>query len=377
MSPGRFRSLGLAGLVAVQVMLAAPARPGAQPTPNNAPPADMRAFINNAGRDINQFWAKKLLNYRPPADVVMVQVPARTECGVMEQPNASYCAASHKIFWDASLFATQYRLGDFAPVFILAHEWGHLVQRELGLLDSSAGLLPIQLELQADCLAGWYANDAAQRKMLDPGDDDEAVLSLRRAGDNLDSPWFDTRAHGSPGLRIDAFTYGFEGRGCTTDAFWAFLRQRGVDPSRVPQTPAPTSGRLEQNLPKSIGRFGKFVMMDLVRRQLPGATDVLNARYRVVNEQGPLIEVIVAAYASADAARQRVEAELQVLRSQGAQEISRAALVEKDNPANQAGVQVVVRTSQLEYIVWSNRQLLGVVAGPYNVAKELYLALPF
>ena len=169
--------------------------------------------------------------------------------------------------------------------------WGHLVQRQLGLLDTASGLLPIQQELQADCLAGWYAHDAAQRKILDPGDDDEAVLSLRRAGDKLDSPWFDAEAHGSSGLRIDVFTYGFEGRTCTTDAFWAFLRQRGVDSSRAPQVPTPGAGCLEQLLPRSIGRLGRFEMVDVARVQVGGATDALKARYRTLNSKGPHVEV--------------------------------------------------------------------------------------
>ena len=362
-------------LAAVLILPAGPDRSGAQTTPSLLPP-NLIAFINGASRDIDRFWAARLQNYRPPADVVMVQAPAMTDCGALDQPNAFYCPGTHKIYWDVTFFASQYRLGDFAPVFILAHEWGHLVQRQLGLLDTASGLLPIQQELQADCLAGWYAHDAAQRKILDPGDDDEAVLSLRRAGDKLDSPWFDAEAHGSSGLRIDAFTYGFEGRTCTTDAFWAFLRQRGVDSSRAPQVPTPGAGRLEQLLPRSIGRLGRFEMVDVARVQVGGATDALKARYRTLNSKGPHVEVAVMAFPTADRARSQLDAEVRALIAAGLHEVRRTRLMDKQRPSVEIGVGVVFQ-GELEYIVWSHQQVVGIVEGPFNVAFEFYTALPF
>lgn len=362
-------------VVVVLALLLRPDRPQAQARFVTGAP-DLATLMNNARRDIDKFWAGKLLNYRPPVDVVRIQAPAMTDCGPVSGPNAFYCPATHKIYWDTTLFATQYQLGDFAPVFILAHEWGHLVQRQLGLLDTSAGLLSIQQELQADCMAGWYAYDAAQRKVLDPGDDDEAVLSLRRAGDRLDSPWFDADAHGSPGLRIDAFTYGFEGRGCTTDAFWAFLRQRGVDPTRAPQPPAPDTGRLDQLLPAMVGRFGRFKLEDVKRVQVEGATDALLARYRAVNDPGPHLEVTVVSYPTPERARRQLEFEVKELIGKELRQIRRTSLVAKSNQSLEVGMEVVLQ-GQLDYIVRANRNVLGIVEGPHNLATEFSLALPF
>ncbi len=369
------RRLGVWRHTAVVVaMLAGLAHRGgssAQIAPSLLPP-NLLSFVDGARRDINAYWTRTLPNYRPPAEVVRFQAPAMTDCGAVQHPNAFYCPATNKIYWDVTMFASQYRLGDFAPVFILAHEWGHLVQRQLGYLDTSAGLLTIQQELQADCLAGSYAFDAAQRKVLDPGDDDEAILSLRRAGDDLDSPWFDQQAHGSAGLRIDAFTYGFEGRACTNDAFWAFLRQRGVDPARAPQSSAPNSGRLETLLPRAAGRF---LMLEVKRVQVQGAVDALKARYRSVD--GMYLEAAAVAFPSMAVARSAVDAEIKEMIAKAAlKEIRRTILVDEKDKTREVGVEIVLQ-GQLEYVVWSNRHVLGIVEGPFNVSHELYTALPF
>lgn len=349
-------------------------RPGAQ-----APPAAggnaLLSLVNAARRDIDAYWARRIQNYQPPVDVVRIQVPTVTDCGAVNSPNAFYCSSTHKIYWDTSLLSEQFQLGDFAPVFILAHEWGHLVQRQVGLMSVS-GILSIQVELQADCLAGAYAHDAAGRRMLDAGDDDEAVASLRRAGDALDSPWFDAQAHGSPGLRIDAFTYGFEGRECMADQFWAFLRQRGVDPARAQQTPAPSSGRLEQLLPAMTGRFGRFKRQDVVRLDVAGAADALRAHYVTVNGPGPNLELSVVAYASTARARSQVDFEVGDLLKQGYREVKRVRLQERNNVAAEIGMAVVLRRD-LEYVVWSNNHVVGVAAGPAAVTEEFFSGLPF
>lgn len=160
-----------------------------------------------AGDSINEFWAAAFANanldYDPPHNVGWYTPPFRWRCGKMPAGNAAYCSAEHGIAWEYNFFYSQWQeIGDFAPVTILAHEWGHLVQANLGLLSSPYA------ELQADCLAGAYASYAQAQGLLEPGDLEEAAVSLFQAGDPR-LPWFTPRTHGRPEERVIAFSIGF------------------------------------------------------------------------------------------------------------------------------------------------------------------------
>ena len=91
-------------------------------------------------------------------------------------------------------------------MFILAHEWGHLVQNGLQVtgLETSR-----EIEMNADCLAGAYARDLAQRANLTRDDIDDAVNVLVDAvpDDSAGSP----DDHGGKLDRISAFNEGFTG----------------------------------------------------------------------------------------------------------------------------------------------------------------------
>jgi predicted metalloprotease len=87
--------------------------------------------------------------------------------------------------------------GDFAQAYVLAHEVGHHIQYLEGTLDEvetakqqawgegNKNRLQVQLELQADCYAGIWANHA-QRKfnMLEDGDLEEALVAASAIGDD-------------------------------------------------------------------------------------------------------------------------------------------------------------------------------------------------
>jgi predicted metalloprotease len=178
-------------------------------------PDTMDDLIGEAGRHINSFWQEVFqaagVEYIPPREIVPYTRPIQTACGRAALNNAFYCSRSHGIYLDYNFLAEQlYTDGDFAPVTILAHEWGHLVQANLGILQSNA-FYSIEIELQADCLAGVWAYRAGEDQMLEEGDLDEAAVSLFKAGDDIDTPWFDPRAHGRPEQRIEAFSAGFDG----------------------------------------------------------------------------------------------------------------------------------------------------------------------
>jgi predicted metalloprotease len=95
--------------------------------------------------------------------------------------------------------------GDFAVAYIVAHEYGHQIQTELGVFDK--GLPTMDYELQADCYAGTWAKSASDQDRLEDGDLQEALDAALAVGD------FDTSNpghHGTPEQREEAWTAGFE-----------------------------------------------------------------------------------------------------------------------------------------------------------------------
>lgn len=105
---------------------------------------------------------------------------------------------------------TEFRKQDFALAYVVAHEWGHHLQQVLGILNRS-GLTSLQIELQADCLAGVWAFSAWSRQLLEPGDIGEAIRLARRVGDAPGTPANDPGAHGSPTQRAAWFNRGYNG----------------------------------------------------------------------------------------------------------------------------------------------------------------------
>ena len=99
--------------------------------------------------------------------------------------------------------------GDFAAAMVVGHEWGHHVQDLLGILNyrTTGQLKTIQTELQADCLAGVWANSVYYQGLLEAGDVEEAARVAYALGDDL--PWDHADAHGTPQQRAQWFMYGY------------------------------------------------------------------------------------------------------------------------------------------------------------------------
>ena len=146
--------------------------------------------------------------YRAPT-VTSLEAPVVTACGPAGPEDlAFYCRAEEAIYYaPARLEAHRRRIGDFAPIVVLAHEWGHHLQRLLGIAPAPGNTF----ELHADCLAGAYTSDAGQRGLLDPGDITEAVAMAAAAGDPLGLPQDTPGAHGINDDRITAFMRGYLG----------------------------------------------------------------------------------------------------------------------------------------------------------------------
>ena len=117
-----------------------------------------------------------------------------------------YCPRDQRVYLDTSFFEDlQNRFGGcsdsaackFSEAYVIAHEVGHHVQNELGVLPrvtqaqqaasskADANALQVRVELQADCLAGVWANHAEQKThFLDAGDVDQALQTASAIGDD-------------------------------------------------------------------------------------------------------------------------------------------------------------------------------------------------
>ncbi len=151
-----------------------------------------------------------------------------------------YCPADRKAYLDTDFFATMARQlgagGDFAAAYVIAHEVAHHVQNEVGVLgkvdaarrqssQAEANALTVRLELQADCLAGIWAQQVGG--LLEPGDIDEALNAARQVGDDTLQrragrvPQPHTFTHGTSEQRSRWFARGYEAgqvRACDTFA---------------------------------------------------------------------------------------------------------------------------------------------------------------
>jgi predicted metalloprotease len=159
---------------------------------------------------IDTFWSGTFnavsLPYASPAIVPLGQV-VDTACGPHGPGSgALYCTLDSTIYLSpVFLSEVDVNVGDYAPITILAHEWGHHVQFLTNAPDPGGNTF----ELQADCLAGVYTQNAEDRDLLEPGDITEAVTVSRDSGDPLGLPQDQPGAHGINDDRITAFMNGY------------------------------------------------------------------------------------------------------------------------------------------------------------------------
>ena len=140
----------------------------------------------------------------------------RSGCGAAQSAMGPfYCPTDQGIYLDTSFFnelSTRFKAeGDFAQDYVIAHEFGHHIQKLLGTnaqvqqaqrqaSETEGNALSVRLELQADCYAGVWA--AANRARLEPGDIQEGMTAAQAIGD-------DTLQKQSQGRVVpDSFTHG-------------------------------------------------------------------------------------------------------------------------------------------------------------------------
>jgi predicted metalloprotease len=185
-----------------------------------------------------EIFAASGRTYQPPR----LRLYARSEpgaCGLARSAMGPfYCPQDQRIYLDTSFFDDlQNRFGGcsdksacrFSEAYVIAHEVGHHVQNELGILPrvtqmqqasaskAEANALQVRVELQADCLAGVWANRAqAKHNFLDPGDVDQALQTASAIGDDRlqkEMQGFvapDSFTHGTSAQRKRWFLAGFQ-----------------------------------------------------------------------------------------------------------------------------------------------------------------------
>lgn len=179
--------------------------------------------------------------YRPTA-MVLYTGGTRSGCGSAKAAMGPfYCPLDKKVYLDTSFFKemeTKFGVkGDFAYAYVIAHEVGHHVQDELGILGKVQGRqqaagqtesnrLSVRVELMADCLAGVWAKNSNDRfNALEQGDIEEAMQAASAIGDDKlqkQSQGYavpDSFTHGSSAQRMRWFMTGYKSgqtRSCDT-----------------------------------------------------------------------------------------------------------------------------------------------------------------
>jgi predicted metalloprotease len=169
-----------------------------------ADPADdeLVQFMSDALDDVQAFWSTDAGLGSQYQDAKLVLFSGGVSTGGCGNAPSSvgpfYCPADSKAYIDLSFFEElRSRFGapgDFAQVYVLAHELGHHVQNLLGTSaqvheaeqrdPDQANEYSVRLELQADCYAGVWGNSAKDRGILEPGDVEEGLGAAAAVGDD-------------------------------------------------------------------------------------------------------------------------------------------------------------------------------------------------
>jgi predicted metalloprotease len=223
------RGMGLGGIILVVILFAVfglgggggqPQQPVGQQVGQPAPGAGAaEQFVARVLETTEQTWTEQFAasgqDYPEPT-LVLYDGYGQSGCGAAQAATGPfYCPADRRIYLDTSFFDELSQRfgapGDFAQAYVIAHEVGHHVQTVTGISDQvrrqqaqanerEANALQVRMELQADCYAGLWGRDNAER--LEPGDVEEAMRAAEAIGD-------DTLQRQAQGRVVpDSFTHG-------------------------------------------------------------------------------------------------------------------------------------------------------------------------
>ena len=186
----------------------APVETGWQRAPADRAPApgaddEMKQFVATVLAETEDTWGRLFAEnggrYGEPT-LVLFTGSVRSACGFAgAAAGPFYCPGDSRVYLDLAFFQELARRfgapGDFAQAYVIAHEVGHHVQNELGILPEANRLrqrldevasnrVSVQIELQADCFAGIWAHYADRDGLLDADDVSEALAAARAVGDD-------------------------------------------------------------------------------------------------------------------------------------------------------------------------------------------------
>lgn len=204
---------------------------------------EQAAFVGYVLDDVQDTWERKFpdaaldpsASYER-AKLVLFTGTTTTACGFGDVATGPfYCPTDRQVYIDLAFYDQLHRRlgapGDFAQAYVIGHELGHHVQNLLGTSERVARAprsaqrgaegLSVRLELQADCYAGVWANDAAQRRLIEMGDIEEALRATAAIGDDR----LQTMSQGT--VSPDSFSHGTS----VQRAHWFERGYRSGDPS--------------------------------------------------------------------------------------------------------------------------------------------------
>ena len=203
---------GLGGVLG-QLGGAGAAEPGGTADLSNN--GDEVQFMGYVLDDANGLWADTFQRagkpYQPTTLVLFTGgTTVRAAARRAPRPGPFYCPADQKVYLDLDFFKELRQRfgapGDFAEAYVVAHEVGHHVQQQSGIeaqvreprsrTRASGTSCRSKLELQADCLAGVWAQSVYQAGDLEAGDIDEGLQAASAVGD--DRIQAERRAGGQP-----------------------------------------------------------------------------------------------------------------------------------------------------------------------------------
>ena len=221
----------------------------ADQAPAGAPPADdptadtVSQVLKSTEATWNQVFQGLGRQYTEPHLVLFTNVQ-QSACGLGQAAMGPfYCPRDQKVYIDLSFYRELHERfgaqGQFAEAYVIAHEVGHHVQNELGIAQqveeaqraagsrAEANGYSVRLELQADCLAGVWAQHARQQGtlVLEEGDVESALAAASAIGDDRLQQEAqgrvvpDSFTHGSSEQRVRWFQRGLQGgdmRQCDT-----------------------------------------------------------------------------------------------------------------------------------------------------------------
>jgi len=205
---------------------------------SSAQEEELVQFVSFVLEDVQGSWAKLipgLGGQYHDAKHVLFRDAIESTCGFASSASGPfYCGLDQKVYVDLGFYdALRDHFGapgDFAQAYVIAHEIGHHVQNLLGVQEQVrraqtsdpdlANELSVRLELQADCYAGVWGHEAAQRGVLEPGDLEEGLTAAAAIGDDRIQGKTTGRivpesfTHGSSEQRVRWFRRGLESGCC-------------------------------------------------------------------------------------------------------------------------------------------------------------------